>query len=479
MHDTWRWFMVSAATWLVIVCTSPHIARSDYGPSPQRLVEARQLLGVLDAVIDHHIAPPTRQEMLLRGCRAISPQDNFAAQAELSRRVSDLQSRDETAKFLAALLPKSEQPGFEHIRRKFIAGALTAVVGGAHYSPAKDYAVEQQLRENRYVGIGIALSMKNGRPAMAKVVPGGPAHRAGGKDGDLMISIAGRDAKAMPLDEIIKVLRGQAGKPVDIVVRQPTSQQERTLKIIRGEVPFGSVEGARRDANDDWVYAANESQTVAYLKLTAVRGSSARELKQAAQQLHGAGFKALALDLRETSLQGDLRHAVMFADELLGAAPLGSVTVGGKTEAFASSPDQLFASWPIAVLVGPGTRGQAEWIAAALQDNRRATIFGQRTAGWGFVESSIALENGDAITLHSGSFNRANCQSLVSRGGGFGVTSLNGTLSVSPPGDSLSRRQPPRGWRGIQPDQTVDNATVVRRAVDFLDARLKDSAAAE
>ena len=450
-------------------------------PATDTKSAAEQLLGIIDAVIDNHIAPPTRQEMLLRGCRALLHEDDLDTQASLSRDISDLSGKREMTSFLANKLAEANGPSPHAIEQRFLGGTLLAIPGGARFSKAKDYAVEQQLRENRYVGIGIALSMQGKFPAMPQVIPGGPAYVAGGRNGDLMIKIDGNDAAQFSLEQIIEILRGQEGKPVTIVVRQPNSDEERTLNIVRGTVPFGSIEGLRRDENDNWVYRSDDASDIGYLKLTAVRGSSARELKEAARKLHASSLRALILDLRSTSLQGDLRHAAMIADELLGAGPIGSAVVNGKTEEFVSSPDQLFAGWPIAVLVGSQTQGQAEWIAAALQDHKRAIIVGQPTLGVGFVEKNIKLDNGDVISLRGGVLRRGDGKALTSLGQQFGSMSGATRVRVSPSGTSVDERIA-SGWRGVKPDGRVPGQGAVAKAIELLSQalrKLQDTTAAE
>jgi C-terminal peptidase prc len=473
-------FQMLAIVSALLTLPTDNAVLADEPTDADQLAAAEQLLTVLESVLDNHVAPPTRQEMLLRGCRAIVAQDDLELQGTLGRQISDLQGTAEMAQFLAKLLPEADHSTFARIEQNFINGALTAVPGGARYSQAKDYAVEQQLRENRYVGIGIALSMQNDHPTMMKVIPGGPAHRAGGKDGDLMISIGDRDATKLKLQEVVEILRGQEGKPVSIVVRQPDSDKERTLDIVRGQVPFGSVEGVRRNADDEWVHRVREESDIAYLRLTAIRGSSARELKQVAKALHAEGFRALILDLRPTSTQGDLRHAVMIADELLGEATIGTALTGGTQQEFDSSPDQLFAGWPVAVLVGPNTRGQAEWIAAALQDHERATILGQETPGAGHVQRSIELPNGDAITFRSGILRRADQRTLVSEARSFQVVGLSQNLRRAT-GD-FTKPRTAKGWHGVKPDEVVDGQQVLPRAIEVLEEQLEtadDSSAAE
>jgi C-terminal processing protease CtpA/Prc len=44
---------------------------------------------------------------------------------------------------------------------------------------------------------------------------------------------------------------------------------------------------------------------------------------------------------------------------------------------YTAEPDALYPELKLGVLVGRGTRGTVEWLAAALQSNQRAIVFGE------------------------------------------------------------------------------------------------------
>jgi carboxyl-terminal processing protease len=54
---------------------------------------------------------------------------------------------------------------------------------------------------------------------------------------------------------------------------------------------------------------------------------------------------------------------------------------------------------PIVVLVNRGTAGPAELLAAALKENGRAEMIGERTYGVGSVQKIIPLDDGSALLL--------------------------------------------------------------------------------
>jgi hypothetical protein len=155
------------------------------------------------------------------------------------------------------------------------------------------------------------------------------------------------------------------------------------------------------------------------------------------------------------------------------------VVRAGRREEFVSSPDQLFAAWPMVVLVGARTQGQAEWIAAALQDNERATVLGQRTLGMGFVEDAIELDNGDAIEFRSGVLERGTGKSLVSKNRMVEMVQFGNAVRVMPTKSPPKAHEMPAGWHGVQPDQLVTSRKAVETAVETLGELLQPATEAE
>ncbi|MCH7728678.1 MAG: hypothetical protein IH991_19660, partial [Planctomycetes bacterium] len=66
----------------------------------------------------------------------------------------------------------------------------------------------------------------------------------------------------------------------------------------------------------------------------------------------------------------------------------------GTKQEFQASPDSAFKQWPIVILVNQYTRAEAEFVAAALEDNNRAIIVGQQSAGNGYSRRAVALPDG-------------------------------------------------------------------------------------
>ena len=183
----------------------------------------------------------------------------------------------------------------------------------------------------------------------------------------------------MKLEQVVDRLRGPVGTELTVKVRQPKEKEARTLKMTRETLFLPTVVGLRKQSSGDWDLRVGGPDGVAYLKIRDITASTPHELRKLAQQFDAEGMKALILDLRDLS-NASLHPTVLLADSLLERGTIGRVRTADRVTTHEATPDALFRGRPIAVLVDRGTVCGAEWLAAALQDNHRATVVGTPTA---------------------------------------------------------------------------------------------------
>jgi carboxyl-terminal processing protease len=68
-------------------------------------------------------------------------------------------------------------------------------------------------------------------------------------------------------------------------------------------------------------------------------------------------------------------------------------------EAFNADPSKAISSLPLVVLVNKGTAGAAEVVAAAVLENARGDVVGDKTFGDGSVQKLIEMSDGSALIL--------------------------------------------------------------------------------
>jgi C-terminal peptidase prc len=345
---------------------------------------ARRLDEITDTVLQHHIDPPARQQMILGGLKALYETSARPVPAGLSRRVSSLATREQLGALLVEVWPQApaKASSADGLADAVFRGAMSTLAGGAYLISAKERKVADQVEGNRYVGIQIALTMDDDEKLtwIAELFEGGPADRAGAKAGDRIEKINGIKTNGMNLRDVVDRLRGDEGTDVLVTVRQPKSRESRTLKMTRAALPRTTVRGLRKRSSGGWDVRIDGSDAVGYLRISEISASTPHELRNLARQLENEGARSIVLDLR--SLSGSLVHpTVVLADSLLDHGAIGRVKTVEREMTYEADSDALFPGWPMAVLIDDFTRGTAEWLAAALQDNHRSTVVGTPTRG--------------------------------------------------------------------------------------------------
>ena len=374
---------------------------------------------VVDLVLERHVEPPTRQEMWLSATRALLAEaDGLKPPAGLSATISGLTTADQFRALVSDLW--SQRPTAVawrtagRLEEAFIEGLLKPVPGESGLIPLSELNVQEQMAGNRYVGTGIALASREGYPLIAKVIPGGPIERAGGKDQDAILKIDDLSMLNQGVQEIVALLRGEEGTVVRLLVRsQGESGDGHELVVTRGHVVFatlGGVEGERSS------HRLNDSSPIRYVQVLQINGSTAHDLKQLERKFREDGARAVILDFRGT-FSHDVHHAVLLADVLMDGGLIGRLRTNSGLEEYRADRDCIFREWPLAVLVDRTTRGAGEWIAAALQDSDSAVIIGESTAGDALVETAVALPDGrNALQLATGIFERPSGKPLLRKG---------------------------------------------------------------
>jgi carboxyl-terminal processing protease len=373
---------------------------------------AQRLWNITDVVLQYHVKPPTRTEMLLAAVQPLAESPDHSVPTNLKTRVEAIQTADDLTSLVKELWPQEKKAGPAGKTEEAVHEALSkSVPGGAQFVAAEFLKGIEQVAKNRYVGTGIQVSYTNPEQEWVQIVTPivrGPARRAGAKAGDVIVEIDGVSAKGMKLPELVRRLRGDEGTKVTMVVRRPDGSDTRTLPMTRSVVPFETAVGYTRITDDKWNFRVDAATPIAYVRVGSLVVSTLQELRQIERQLHADGIKAIVLDLRFCHGE-ELESAALVADGLLDGGLMWRVRdARNQVKEYRADRDCLFRDWPMAVLVGSQHGTLPSLVAAALQDNHRATIVGQPTQADNYVRTLVKLPNDEgAVTLSTGIVERA------------------------------------------------------------------------
>ena len=383
---------------------------------------------VMDAVLQNHIDSPVRQQLLLAGAKGIYRRAKLDPPRNLSSHISRLASSEEIEGYLNTLRGQMAEVVLD-FDDQFIASMAQAVPGGMYLIPAEEARIQNSLNANRYVGVGIALAMDEG-PMVARVIYDGPGWKAGLKPQDKILAIDGQATQAKDLKQILNDLRGEEGSVVTLKLQQP-HEEAREIAVTRGITFIPTVLGSRELSPGNWQYTLDEATSIALLKISRIGPSTVHELKRIEASLRDTQLHGVILDLRQGG--GTLHDVVMLADQLLEGGVIGFAKGVDSTVKHEARPSSLFRDIPMAVLVDSHANSDRVFLAAALQDHRRAVVIGEPNLDPVFIRSHVDLPSGDKLVMATGLLQRSDGTTLRKWSPGFAARQAVATLSARKP----------------------------------------------
>ena len=280
-----------------------------------------------------------------------------------------------------------EEPNIPAVTDGALHGLLESLDSNSSYLTPSEFKEYKSNQTEAKGEIGAAVSKRFGYAAVISVIPGGPADKAGIQASDIFEAIEGKSTREMSLAEIHNLLQGQPGSNVNVgVVRARRAEPQKTV-ITRDIVSVPPV--ADKMVEDG----------IGYIQVDAINKGKAQEVAAKIHSLQKAGAKRLILDLRNCA-EGDESEGIAVANLFLNH---GTITYlqGQKypREAFNADATKAITNLPLAVLVNKGTAGPAEVVAAAIMENARGDVVGDKTFGDGSVQKTIPLPDGSALIL--------------------------------------------------------------------------------
>lgn len=279
-------------------------------------------------------------------------------------------------------------PSIPDVTTGALHGLLEGLDPDSGYLTPAEYKIFQSKKSDATAQIGVHISKRYGYATVVSVVPGGPADKAGIVDGDVIDTIGARGTRVMPLQMIQFALAGQPGSQVSFSVIEPTSATPKQLTLTRSVTQYPELHV------DEY-----ENSSILYLKPYDLRKDRVAQLLAKIAQAEKQKPQKILLDLRDVT-DGDIDSAVQLSNAFLKDGTIATLK-GQKfaPKTWTADPKNFLTSAPMIVLVNHGTAGPAEIVAAALKDNGRAQLVGDRTFGSGSVQKEFPMPDGAMLFL--------------------------------------------------------------------------------
>ena len=197
----------------------------------------------------------------------------------------------------------------------------------------------------------------------------------------------------MTIEESQKLLKGPAGKDVELTVRRKDEDELLSFTVTRAIIQMASVRGYNRQADGQWQYRLpGADQGIIYMQLVDFAARSAAEIKSILEAAAAqSSYRGIILDLRGNG-GGLLNTAVDVCDLFINQQKIVSVRFRNtqQNRSYEGTADATIdATTPMVILIDENSASASEITTACLQDNERVVVIGQRSYGKGSVRDQI------------------------------------------------------------------------------------------
>ena len=238
-----------------------------------------------------------------------------------------------------------------------------------------------------FCGVGIQIQKDPGEPLkVVSPLPGSPAHKAGIKIGDLVLTVNGQPTRDMNLDKLVEMIMGEAGTKVKLMVKRRGVGEPFPVELIREEINIRSIKGWKYLPSGDYDYMIDPADKIAYVRMTGFNGDTAEELDEVLTKYKKDGGRSLILDLRFNP-GGQLTAAIKVVSEFIAKGTVVSTRgAQSRPQVLSAQPGGSYIEGDVVVLVNEYSASAAEIVSGALKDWRRSVTVGERSYGKGSVQ---------------------------------------------------------------------------------------------
>jgi carboxyl-terminal processing protease len=270
-------------------------------------------------------------------------------------------------------------------------------------------------------GIGAVLQRENEFTKVLRLVPAGPADKAGElQPGDRIVGV-GQGSKAdivdvigWRLDEVVHLIRGPKGTVVYLRIIPASAADDQSTNVIK--ITRDKVKLEEQAAHKKVVPITRNEKTYnigvidiptfyldfkAYHEGEADYKSTSRDVNRLIDELEKEHISGLIIDLRDNG-GGALQEANALTGHFIRKGPIVQVRESnGRVTRYFDRHSDIVYEGPLLVMMNRMSASASEIFSGAIQDYHRGIIVGTQSFGKGTVQSLLDLQQGQLKITHA------------------------------------------------------------------------------
>lgn len=241
--------------------------------------------------------------------------------------------------------------------------------------------------EGNYEGIGIYMVnyIKDNSIVVIQPIEGSPAEKVGILPGDVIKKVDGIEYLGEQIDEMSSYIKNKKEKEIKLEI-------ERNGQIIEVVVEKCNVK------IHPIKYKTLENN-IGYIKITAFDEECSSQFKNAYEELEKNNIESLIIDLRDNG-GGLLSETLQVANYILDKKSTVLITIDKEGKECVETTNQNpIVDVPIVILTNENTASASEVLTAALKENNKAVVVGEKTYGKGVIQELISFSDGSGMKI--------------------------------------------------------------------------------
>jgi carboxyl-terminal processing protease len=250
-----------------------------------------------------------------------------------------------------------------------------------------EFKLLQVSRDVASIGLLLTNDRDTQSVTIIEPVENYPAQKAGILPQDIIITVDGKLVERKAASEVATLLQGKAGTSVTLGILR--SGQPLTFRVQRTNIEIIPV----RYRTEETAFGR-----IGYIRLTQFSFQADQKMKAAIEALEAQNVKGYVLDLRSNP-GGLLSASIEISRMWLDRGIIMSMIDRNGIQNYEQANHRALTQKPLVILVNGSSGSASEIVAAALQENKRATLVGTRTFGNNLIQSVRALSNGSGLAV--------------------------------------------------------------------------------
>ncbi len=249
------------------------------------------------------------------------------------------------------------------------------------FMPPADSAIFESDIAGNFEGVGMEIGIKDNTLIVIAPLKNTPAEKAGMMPQDKILEIDGTSTINMSTEEAVRIIRGEKGTEVKLLIRRKGADENLEISIIRDIINIPTLDTEIKDG-------------VFIIRLYSFTATSPNLFREALREFIEINSDKMIIDLRGNP-GGYLEVANEIASWFL---PMGKVVV---TENYGENQaDKVHSSrgynvfndnLKLAILINGGSASASEILAGALSEYDKATLIGTQSFGKGSVQELVKI----------------------------------------------------------------------------------------